>query len=99
MQVQDVPAAHTGFLNRARGVPIQQLYKLAKGLKKRLVLTGHGPHMLCMHALHSVWNAGLPLTGLHMHLLLFTYWQLLVACCQNSHTCCISFCFRAKLQC
>ncbi|DBA88587.1 TPA: hypothetical protein ACH3X1_004236 [Trebouxia sp. C0004] len=38
---QDVPAAHTGFLNRARGVPIQELYKLAKKLKKRLVLTGH----------------------------------------------------------
>lgn len=38
---QEVPAAHTGFLNRARGVPIHKLYKLAKKLKKRLVLTGH----------------------------------------------------------
>ena len=38
--MQEVPAAHTGFLNRARGVPIQELYKLAKKLKKRLVLTG-----------------------------------------------------------
>lgn len=54
VQVQDVPAAHTGFLNRARGVPIHHLYKLAKGLKKRLVLTGHGPHVLCMLALHLV---------------------------------------------
>ncbi|KAL0028002.1 hypothetical protein WJX79_009904 [Trebouxia sp. C0005] len=38
---QEVPAAHTGFLNRARGVPIQELYQLAKKLNKRLVLTGH----------------------------------------------------------
>lgn len=40
MDVQDVPAAHTGFCNRARGVPIQALYKLARQRNKRLVLTG-----------------------------------------------------------
>ncbi len=38
--MQEVPAAHTGFLNRARGVPIHQLHNLAKKMNKRLVLTG-----------------------------------------------------------
>ena len=54
--MQEVPAAHTGFLNRARGVPIHKLYKLAKKLKKRLVLTGATLALLqCMAvALHVV---------------------------------------------
>ena len=58
--MQEVPAAHTGFLNRARGVPIQQLYKLANKLKKRLVLTGVSPAValpvlsdLCSEGLHE----------------------------------------------
>lgn len=61
--VQDVPAAHTGFLNRARGVPILSLYQQATRLDKRLVLTGTAPpayspasakialpHLLCLAA-------------------------------------------------
>ena len=44
--LQDVPAAHTGFLNRARGVPIQSLYQQAVRGNKRLVLTGVW-HTLC----------------------------------------------------
>jgi len=63
--MQEVPAAHTGFLNRARGVPIHQLYKLAKKLKKRLVLTGVSLVLLeCMAmALHML--ADLCSEGLH----------------------------------
>lgn len=54
-RIQEVPAAHTGFLNRARGVPIQELYQLAKKLNKRLVLTGASLVLLqCMAvALHE----------------------------------------------
>lgn len=35
-----VPRVHTGFLERARAVSIQSLYKLAKGKGLRLVLCG-----------------------------------------------------------
>jgi alpha-beta hydrolase superfamily lysophospholipase len=34
-------AAHRGFLTRARGVPIDSLYREARARGKRLVLCGH----------------------------------------------------------
>ena len=37
---QAVPAAHRGFLTRARGVPIESLYEQACRQKRRLVLSG-----------------------------------------------------------
>ena len=38
--VQAVPAAHRGFLLRARQVPIEAMYEHACRQKKRLVLSG-----------------------------------------------------------
>ena len=35
------PAAHSGYLRRASGVPAEQLYQLARVQGKRLVLAGH----------------------------------------------------------
>ncbi|KAH7286299.1 hypothetical protein KP509_33G068100 [Ceratopteris richardii] len=35
------PAAHRGFLARARGIPAAELYRLAKKKDRRLVLCGH----------------------------------------------------------
>jgi hypothetical protein len=35
------PAAHRGFLSRARAVPVEALYAAARARGKRLVLTGH----------------------------------------------------------
>ena len=38
--LQAVPSAHSGFLYRARGVPVAALYNHARKSNKRLVLTG-----------------------------------------------------------
>ncbi|CAM8985157.1 unnamed protein product [Rhodiola kirilowii] len=35
------PAAHRGFLSRAKGIPALELYKLAQKKKRKLVLCGH----------------------------------------------------------
>jgi hypothetical protein len=41
--VQALPAAHRGFLMRARSIPVEQLYFHARSQGKRLVLCG-APH-------------------------------------------------------
>ncbi|KAL2488244.1 lipase class 3 family protein [Forsythia ovata] len=35
------PAAHRGFMNRAKGIPALELYRLAQKKKRKLVLCGH----------------------------------------------------------
>ena len=64
--VQDVPSAHTGFLNRARGVPIESLYRHATRLNKRLVLTGtlFWSSMYSVYPCHCTLDSPLTLTHL-----------------------------------
>ncbi|MEW5314731.1 MAG: hypothetical protein WDW38_006203 [Sanguina aurantia] len=38
---QSIPAAHRGFLSRARAIQVEQLYELAQSTGRRLVLCGH----------------------------------------------------------
>ncbi len=67
--LQAVPAAHRGFLMRARAVPIESIYEQACRQKRRLVLSGGSclafsirqPSLVLWHALcHSA--------GAHKHL-------------------------------
>ncbi|CAA6668175.1 unnamed protein product [Spirodela intermedia] len=41
LQKKSKPAAHRGFLARAKGIPALELYKLAQKKKRKLVLCGH----------------------------------------------------------
>jgi len=44
-------AAHKGYLSRARGIPVEQLYAEARRRGKRLVLCGASRHMSTLAAL------------------------------------------------
>jgi hypothetical protein len=46
--LQAAPAAHRGFLTRARGVPIEALYEHACRQGRRLVLSGPRPPPCCL---------------------------------------------------
>lgn len=62
---QAIPAAHTGFLSRARAIRVEHLYELAQSQRKRLVLCGHslGGSAVCMCVCGTRISAGAHVGG------------------------------------